>query len=162
MKYGFLLAVVIILGPLRAEAAPAGVAAKVNGDIILKADLDHQVDEWFTDSDLQGVQLQAARKERREEALGALISRDLVLQAFRDEGGQVPNGEIDRRLEATIAENYGGDRNAFLSTIKERGVTPEKYRNEIAENWIVGYMRQKHTAPDWPRSLLAHADIVIY
>jgi hypothetical protein len=163
MKVGLVLAAV--LAPMilvQGETAPDGVAAKVNGDLISKADLDEQVDSWFNGSDLTGDQLRTARDERRKVALRALIERELILQAFRNEGEQIPAGMLDMRLDGIIAENYGGDRNAFLSTIKERGVTLEKYRQDIADNWIINHMRQKHPAPGWSHSLLSTADITIY
>jgi hypothetical protein len=160
MKF-LLFALLLVAIPLRAETAPAGIAAKVNGEVITKAELDHQVDSWFVSSDLQGDQLESARREQRARSLQALIGRKLVLQAFVREGEQLPQGEVDRRLDAIVAEEFGGDRNALLTTIKERGLTREQYRQEIADNWIVNHMRQKHREPNWLQSLLATADVTI-
>ena len=119
MKF-ILAAALLLVVSLRAETVSAGIAATVNGDPITQAEMDHQVDSFFANSDLQGNELQTARQEYRQQVLQALIERRLILQAFAREGEKLPDGMIDLRLDAIIAENYGGDRNAFLSTIKTR------------------------------------------
>ncbi len=164
MKFGFVLAVALLLlvGPLRAEPARSEIAAKVNGVAITTAYLDHEVDASFVGTDLHGDQLQAARREKHTQMLHTLIVRELILQAFRRGGEKVPAGLVDQRLDTIIKEDFGGDRNAFLTTIKARGITVETYRQEIADNWIIGRMREKHPASGWSHSLLAKADVQIY
>jgi hypothetical protein len=157
-----LVAALLLVFPLQAETTPAGLAAKVNGDVITAAEVDAQVNSGFFPADLPPEQREAARQEKHDQVLHALIVRKLILQAFAHENEKLPDGEVDRRLDAIIAEEYGGDRSVFVTTLKERGIPLETYRQEIADSWVINHMRQKHTAPQWSISLLANADIQIY
>jgi hypothetical protein len=60
------------------------------------------------------------------------------------QGGFIPDTYTNERINDVIREEYGGDRVAFIKTLYERGVTMQKYRDEIQDNAIVGYMRNKN------------------
>ncbi len=161
MKLVFASALLSII-PLLAETVPAGIAAKVNGEVITTVEVDNQVESFFAGTSLQGERLDSARREYRAQILRALIERELILQSFRNEGEKMPDGLVDQNLNSIIATTYRGDRDAFLTTISGRGITFKQYRQEIADNWIIGYMRKKHPSPGWSHSLLAAADITTY
>ena len=75
---------------------------------------------------------------------GALIERELIIQDFKSSGGFIPDTYTTERINDVIRQEYGGDRVAFVKTLYERGVTMQKYKDEIQNNAIVGYMRNKN------------------
>jgi hypothetical protein len=165
MKRALLFAgIALLAGLLHASAYTATIAATVNGHVITTAELDYQMDSWqaLLGANMPMASFEAAKKEHRREILHALIDRELILQTFYREGNHVPESEINRRVTQIINEQYGGDREAFMSTLQERGITLEKYREEIADNCIVDYMRSRYGDKNWPKSLRAGADITIY
>ena len=83
-------------------------------------------------------------KEAKLNVLRALIERELIIQDFKTQGGFIPDTYTNERINDVIRDEYGGDRVAFIKTLYERGVTMQKYRDEIQDNAIVGYMRNKN------------------
>jgi hypothetical protein len=165
MKLGlFLVGLFAWLLPLRAESLAAGVAATVNGEVIRTMDVDRRVEPWLSAyfSDLHGADLTAKRTEREKEELRAMIDRALIIQAFYLEGGKVPDALIDGRVDDIVKNEYGSDYGAFERTLRERGITLKKYREEIADNYIVGTLRASYTSNDWFISFRKKAEIKIY
>jgi hypothetical protein len=121
-------------------AAPAAdkVAATVNGMPILVADVDKQFVHPASDNSTEKI------GEARRYILNVLIDRELIIQSFRKSGNKIPTDYIDKRIRDIVKDEYGNDSAAFAQTLKERGVTLEKYRAEIEENAIVGYERSRH------------------
>jgi uncharacterized membrane protein YheB (UPF0754 family) len=141
---------------LRAEIPP-GIAATVNGKSITSAELDRQTRALISTDRHPELSV----SEVRDRALKNLIDRELLLQAFYKEGGKIPDGEIDRRLSDIIKHEFGDDRAQFEETLRERGISVETYRQEIADNFIIAYLRTNHSA-DSISSLQKGARIEIY
>jgi parvulin-like peptidyl-prolyl isomerase len=68
----------------------------------------------------------------------------LIIQDFKKAGGFIPETYTNERIGDIIRNEYGGDRVLFIKTLYERGVTMQKYRDEITDNAIVGYMRNRN------------------
>ncbi|PYL04897.1 MAG: parvulin peptidyl-prolyl isomerase, partial [Verrucomicrobia bacterium] len=62
-------------------------------------------------------------KEARAEALKDLIDRQLIVQAFKKEGYQIPDDYLDQRVHDIIRENFNGDRNTFIKTLQAQTFT---------------------------------------
>ena len=147
----FVAGFALLAGAVHADSASAGIAATVNGEAITVAELDRQTEGWPADK----------LRERKQQALQVLIDRTLIIQAFYREGIQVPKDYIDGQMNEIVKDEYGGDHAAFERTLAERGITLEKYRQEIANNCIVGYERTHHPRT-WQAYLRQTADIKIY
>ena len=140
-----LIGIFLLADPIRAESDSAGVAANVNGEAISRAEVDRQVKDWLDhqDPDLLRPELEARTREIKIEKLNTLIDRVLAIQAFYREGDKVPDDYVDGQLNDIVKNEYGGDRSAFDRTLIERKVPLEKYRQEIADNYIVGQMHSR-------------------
>lgn len=130
--------------PARAQAD--GIAAVVNDKVITYIQINQQVadTERLLRQQLQGEELFQRLKEAKLNVLRALIERELIIQQFKTMGGFIPDTYTSERINDVIRQEYGGDRLAFIRTMYERGTTMEKYKEEIKNTAIVGYMRNKN------------------
>src|ERR1700734_113891 len=123
-----------------------GIAAVVNDKVITYVQINEQVEEQqkLLEQNYQGEELFERVKEAKLNVLKALIDRELIIQDFKPKGGFIPDTYTTERINDVIRDEYGGDRVAFIKTLYERGVTMQKYKDEIQDSAIVGYMRNKN------------------
>jgi parvulin-like peptidyl-prolyl isomerase len=132
----------------RAALLADGIAAVVNDKVITYVQINQQVAE--TEKLLRqnlpdgSEELFERLKEAKLNVLKALIDRELIIQDFKTSGGFIPETYTNERVNDIIRDEYGGDRVAFVKTLYERGTTMQKFRDEIQDNAIVGYMRNKN------------------
>jgi parvulin-like peptidyl-prolyl isomerase len=129
-----------------AQLLADGIAAVVNDKVITYVQINQQVAETekVLRQNLQGEELFERLKEAKLNVLKALIDRELIIQDFKTEGGFIPDTYTNERIEDVIRNEYGGDRVAFIRTLYDRGITIQKYKDEIQDSAIVGYMRNKN------------------
>ncbi|MEJ0000531.1 MAG: peptidyl-prolyl cis-trans isomerase [Verrucomicrobiota bacterium] len=130
----------------RAQGLADGIAAVVNDKVITYVEINQQVAETerLLRQNLQGEELFQRLKEAKLNVLRALIERQLIIQDFKTQGGFIPDTYTNERMNDIIRDQYGGDRVAFVKTLYERGVTMQKFKDDIQDNAIVGYMRNKN------------------
>ena len=130
----------------RGQVLADGIAAVVNDKVITYVQINQQVadTEKLLRQNLQGEELFQRVKEAKLNVLRALIERELIIQDFKTQGGFIPETYTTERINDIIRTEYGGDRVAFIKTLYERGVTMQKFKDEIQDNAIVGYMRNKN------------------
>src|SRR5476651_521143 len=130
----------------RGQILADGIAAVVNDKVITYVEINQEVEETekLLRQNLQGEELFERLKEAKLNVLRALIERELIIQDFKKSGGFIPDTYTNERIGDIIRNEYGGDRVAFIKTLYERGVTMQKYRDEIQDNAIVGFMRNKN------------------
>src|SRR5205814_1052419 len=92
----------------------------------------------------RGEELVTKIKEARAEALKDLIDRQLIVQAFKKEGYQIPDHYLDQRVQDIIRENFNGDRNTFIKTLQAQTFTLGEFRKMENEKMIVQAMRHKN------------------
>jgi len=136
----------LLTAPARAQLLADGIAAVVNDNVITYVQINQQVAETekLLRQTYTGEDLFQRVKEAKLNVLRALIERELIIQDFKKQGGFIPDTYTNERINDIIRNEYGGDRVAFIKTLYERGVTMQKYRDEIQDNAIVGYMRNKN------------------
>jgi peptidyl-prolyl cis-trans isomerase SurA len=141
-----LWAVLTALGSSRAHAQADGIAAVVNDKVITYLQINQEVSETqkLLEQTYQGEELFERVKEAKLNVLRALIERELIIQDFKKAGGFIPDTYTSERIADVIRNEYGGDRVLFVKTLYERGVTMQKYKDEIQDNAIVGYMRNRN------------------
>ena len=133
--------------PVRAQLLADGIAAVVNNKVITYVQINEQVAETqkLLQQNYTGEELFQRVKEAKLNVLKALIDRELILQEFKDNmKGVIPDTYTNERINDVIRDEYGGDRVAFIKTLYERGVTMQKYKDEIQNNAIFGYMLNKN------------------
>jgi parvulin-like peptidyl-prolyl isomerase len=130
----------------RAQMLADGIAAVVNDKVITYVQINEQAAESIKtlNQNFQGEILFERVREAKLNVLRALIERELIIQDFKKAGGFIPETYTNEQINNIIRQEYGGDRVAFIKTLYERGVTMQKYRDEIQDNAIVGYMRNKN------------------
>ena len=130
----------------RAQYLADGIAAVVNDKIITYVQINQQVAETVNilRQNYQGEELFQRVQEEKLNVLKALIDRELIIQDFKSSGGFIPDTFTNERINDIIRDQYGGDRVAFIKTLYERGITMQKYKDEIQDNAIVGYMRNRN------------------
>ena len=90
----------------------------------------------------KGDELVKKITEARNEALKDMIDRQLIVQAFKKEGYQIPEHYLDQRVKDIIRENFNGDRNTFIKTLQAQTFTLGEFRKMETEKMIVSAMRQ--------------------
>ncbi len=128
------------------QALADGIAAVVNDKVITYLQINEEVGETqkLLEQTYQGEELFQRVKEAKLNVLRALIERELIIQDFKKLGGFIPDTYVNQKVGDIIRERYGGDRVVFMKSLYERGVTMQKYRDEIVDNAIVGYLRNKN------------------
>src|ERR1700689_5389847 len=122
--------------PARAQLLADGIAAVVNDKVITFVQINQEVGETekLLRQNYTGEDLFERVKEAKLNVLRALIERELIIQDFKKQGGFIPDTYTNERIGDIIRQEYGGDRIAFIKTLYERGVTMQKYRDEIQDN----------------------------
>ena len=151
-----LLALAIVLLPLPAAAQQRdrlvdGVAAVVNSNVITFGQVRELL--MFRQRSLaemyQGDELRAEMKKSQDAALKDLIDRQLILDYFNSEGFKIPSYVVEDRVNTIIREEFGGDRQAFVRTLRAQGFTLGRFRDIERDKIIVQAMRQKAVRSDF-------------
>ena len=77
------------------------------------------------------------------EALDHLVARQLVLQAYRSGENKLPAWAVDRRVDAFIDEQFGGDRSLLVSMLNKQRVGFDTWRQRMEEELVISTMRQQ-------------------
>ena len=125
-----------------------GVAAIVNNEAITMLEVLRQTQ--MEEDDLK-AQMQAGKitdeerkqrvRQRRKTVLDSLIETRLILQEYKNKGYSFPEYFFDREERQRIRDLFGGDRQALVKTLEERGITYAEWRKNVRETFIVQQMR---------------------
>ena len=140
------------LTDLRAQPSAAsinnGVAAVVNNEAITLIEVLRQTQ--MEEDDLK-AQMQAGKitdeerkqrvRQRRKTVLDSLIETRLILQEYKNKGYSFPDYFFDREERQRIRDQFGGDQQALVKTLEERGITYAEWRKNVRETFIVQQMR---------------------
>jgi peptidyl-prolyl cis-trans isomerase SurA len=148
------LLAVTIFNPhhLRAQAEVVdGIAAVVNGEVITYSQVRELIGtrERALRDAYSGEELANKIKETRLAALRDLIDRQLILQEFKGKDLNIPDYLIDDRVKTIVREEFGGDRAAFVRTLKSQGYTVTKFKEVEKDKIIVQAMRQTFIKDDF-------------
>ena len=126
-----------------------GVAAVINSEAITFRDVLAQTQ--MEEDDLK-TQQQAGKitdderkariRERRKTVLDSLIETRLIIQDYKKKGYNFPAYYFDREEKQRVRDQFGGDRQALVKTLEERGITMADWKKNIRETFIVQQMRQ--------------------
>jgi len=126
-----------------------GVAAVVNSEAITFREVLAQTQ--MEEDDLR-VQQQAGKitdderkqriRSRRKTVLDSLIETRLIIQDYKKKGYNFPDYYFDREERSRVRDQFGGDRQALVKTLEDRGITMADWKKNIRETFIVQQMRQ--------------------
>jgi parvulin-like peptidyl-prolyl isomerase len=83
-----------------------------------------------------------------EKGLEELIERQLVLWDFRSAGYNFPESIIDESVEDRIRAQYGDDRSKLIKSLQARGMTYEKFRQNLREQVIIEALTSKNVSQE--------------
>jgi beta-lactamase regulating signal transducer with metallopeptidase domain len=143
------------------EAKSKGIAAVVNQHSILWVTVDQQdaETEKLLKENFSGDDLNQKVADARQNVLQALIDRGLIIDDFKSHDRFIPEEYTNERIDDIVKHEYGGDRDAFLKTLATRGTTLQKYKEQIEDNAIVGYMRHKFVVQKLTDYYQEHLDL---
>ncbi len=85
----------------------------------------------------------AKMREADKENLDKLLANELILHEFQVAGYNLPESLIDDAVQERIHSQFG-DRATATKTLQARGITYEKFRQQIRERIIIQAMREKN------------------
>ncbi len=130
------------------NSVPNGVAAVVNSEAITLRDVLAQTQMEEDDLKAQQANGKITNEERKEKirarrntVLDSLIETKLILQDYKKKGYNFPDYYFDREERQKIRDQFGGDRQALVKTLEERGTTLADWKKYVRETFIVQQMR---------------------
>jgi parvulin-like peptidyl-prolyl isomerase len=85
----------------------------------------------------------AKMREADKENLDKLLANELILHEFQTAGYNIPESLIDDAVQEQIKSRFG-DRATATKTLTARGITYEKFRQQVRERIIIQAMREKN------------------
>lgn len=132
--------------PLRAELVE-GILAVVNNAVITRQQvedfampaIDSLRRQYAGDPDGFQLGLNAVITN----SLELLTERQLILHAFDEQGYRMPDSYLDEVVQDRIRDRFG-DRMALMKWLQAQGETFEQFRQDLRDQTIEGFMRQKN------------------
>jgi peptidyl-prolyl cis-trans isomerase SurA len=117
-----------------------GVAAVINSEAITFRDVlaQTQMEEDDLKNQMQAGKItdderKARIRERRKTVLDSLIETRLIIQDYKKKGYNFPAYYFDREERQRVRDQFGGDRQALVKTLEERGITMADWKKNIQE-----------------------------
>ncbi len=158
-------AAVAILASSAQAREVTGIAAKVNGRVITKNEVNYHLTPYRQQLSAsiprKGPQYYKLLRKAKNEILENLIERELILSHFRERtngNGRIPSHMIDQEIKRQIRELYNNNRSAFNKSLRQAGITPAQHRRETEKKLIVQAMRAqqfKNAVPPLPNEVAA-------
>lgn len=82
-----------------------------------------------------------------DDSLEQLVDRKLILHEFETAGYNLPESVIDEIVDESIRKDFGG-RATATRTLAAQGVTYEKYRRQVRDQFIIEQMRLKNVSSE--------------
>ena len=141
-----------------------GLAAHVNGKVITTSEVQEAVEaqrSMIMVTVTNPEERIAKLRELEDQALFALLERELILSEFAKMGGSIRKEYVEDNINDIIRENFGGDRDKFVAELAKQNMTPKKFRELREKMIIVQVMRQrqvKDLPPPTPREVQEYYD----
>jgi len=140
----------VALGALQVQADLVnGIKAVVDESVITYQEaeaLDEQTaDLLYRQYAGQPARLEAKLEQVRAENLKERIERQLILREFKTAGYALPESVVDDLVRERIRAKFG-NRMTLTKTLQERGMTYEKFRQQVREQFIVEQLKLKNVS----------------
>jgi parvulin-like peptidyl-prolyl isomerase len=134
----------------QAELANA-IKAIVNDAVITSQEVD-SLNEQTADLLVRQYRSEPSMLERKltemqSQNLDSLVERQLILHEFKTAGYSLPESVLDELVDETIKNDFG-DRATCTKTLEARGMSIEKFRQQIRERFIVAQLRLKNVSSE--------------
>ncbi|HWH71021.1 MAG TPA: peptidylprolyl isomerase [Candidatus Sulfotelmatobacter sp.] len=147
-----LLAGLIVAGAFQVRAELAnGIKAIVHDSVITYEDVEsltgQTADVLARQYRNQPQTFEKKMNDMREENLQKLMDRQLILHEFKTAGYTLPESVIDDVVQERIRSRFG-DRVTLTKTLQAQGMTYEKFREQVREQFIVEALRSKNISSE--------------
>ncbi len=147
--------ILIALTPALQAREVTGIAAKVNGRVITKNEVNYHLTPYRQQLDAQmprkGKAYDQLIGKARADILDSLIERELILSEFHTKiKGQIPSHAIDSEIKRQIRELYNNNRSEYVKALRQAGMTPQQHRRETEKKLIVQAMRAQQLSGSVP------------
>ena len=141
-------ALLLCLLPMLCRPAPVsvdGYAAVVSTNVITASQVMSyiQAEKDRAAATLKGEELAERLRSLYDEGLERLIDKQLILEQYRAQGGQLPDHAVDDRINDIINRRFKGDYGEFQKALFDNGQTIDDFRREIKEDLIISLMRRQ-------------------
>ncbi|QBG47574.1 hypothetical protein EGM51_09270 [Verrucomicrobia bacterium S94] len=119
-----------------------GYAAKVNDRVITRGEVREAMAPVLPEiyRQFQGPQLEEELQKAFNKAREDLIERALIMEAFEERGGMIPDQYVNDEIKRIINDRFKGDKAMFEQQLAEQKKTREEYADMIREQMAVGMM----------------------
>ena len=137
-------------GPVRAELAN-GIDAVVDDAVITYHEVN-TLNEQAYDALLRQYRNDSSTLEKRigevrKDSLDLLVKRQLILHEFKTAGYSLPESVLNDLVDEQIKQDFG-DRATLTKTLDARGMTLDKFRQQVKERFIVQQLRAKNVSSE--------------
>src|SRR6266566_2468219 len=148
-----ILASAILAGPLQTLHAdpPNGIRAVVHDSVVTADEVELGIEQSAERLSQQfrnrPEMFQSKVGELRTAKLEELLDRQLILHEFKTAGYNLPESIIDELVQEEIRAQFR-DRVTATRSLQEKGITYEKFRQKMRDQFIVTALRQKNISSE--------------
>jgi len=128
--------------PQRRSIEIDGYAAKVNDRVITQGEVREALAPMLPElyRTYQGEELDAELEKAYKKTRKDLVERALIMEAFKERGGQIPDQYVNDEIKRMINGRFKGDKALFEQVLAEQKKTRAEYMETIREQMAVGMM----------------------
>ncbi len=133
----------LLFSVARAQTIPIdGVAAIVNGRMITAGDVLESTQSARRDAQrrLAGPALSRELARIFDQGLQQLIENRLILEAFAEMQGQLPEGAVRERTDTILRERFNNNRSELLNALRAVGKSEREWEDELRDQVILQQM----------------------
>ena len=125
-----------------------GYAARVNDRVITHGEVREALAPVLPElyRAYQGDELEAEVEKAFVRVRNQMIERALIMEAFSERGGQIPDQYVNDEIKRMISERFKGDEVLFEQLLAEQKKTRAEYMDTIREQMAVGMMTNEEVA----------------
>jgi peptidyl-prolyl cis-trans isomerase SurA len=136
---------------IQAAELADGIKAVVHDSVITLSDVeimtavtaDVLARQYRPDTEAFEKKMEESRTENLQKAIGS----QLILHEFKTAGYNLPDSVIEDEVQDRIRSKYG-DRVHLTKSLQAEGITYEKFRQRIKDQFIVAALRQKNISSE--------------
>jgi len=130
---------------------PNGISAVVHDSVITYDEVDvatvQTAETLSRQYRNQPEQFEKKMNEARSDNLKKLLDRQLILHEFKTAGYNLPETIVDEVVRERIRARYR-DRSTFTKSLQEEGLTYERFRQQVRDQFILEALRQKNISSE--------------
>ncbi len=125
-----------------------GYAAKVNDRVITYGEVHEALTPILPElyRTYQGGQLDEEIEKAFKKVLNDLVERTLIMEAFKERGGLIPDQYVNDEIKRVINDQFKGDKALFEQVLTEQKKTREEYMETIREQMAVGMLTNEEVS----------------